>query len=91
MQGMYAIPIYKRLRDMRDRAIRTPNYRVVYAHALTVAHMAGHLIPDDHPGWSRIEDALQAARAGDLSSLDTIEREISRMMGDGVKPPRISD
>ncbi|MCL4069286.1 hypothetical protein M3484_22265 [Pseudomonas sp. GX19020] len=91
MRGMFAIPFHKRLRDMRDRTIRQPDYRTVYAHALMVAHMSGRLIADDHPGWARIEEAVQAARAGDLSALDIIEREIARMMGDGVKPPAIQE
>ncbi|NPD15789.1 hypothetical protein HOY34_11310 [Xinfangfangia sp. D13-10-4-6] len=88
---MFGISFHKRLRDMRDRTIRQPDYRVVYGHTLMVAHMAGHLIADDHPGWARIEDAVQAARGGDLSALDTIEREIARLMSDGVKPPRLAE
>lgn len=84
-----AIRIHTRLRHLRDEAVRRPKYRVVYAHALTVAHMAGHLIADDHPGWARIEAALQGARSGDPAALDTIEREIARMFGDGVKPPEL--
>lgn len=74
------IPIHKRLRDMRDAAIRRPAYRPVYAHALTVAHMAGRLVADDHPGWARIETALQDARAGDPDALDRIERELLRLL-----------
>lgn len=77
---MTGIPFHKRLRDMRDEAIRRPSYRPVYAHALTVAHMSGHLIADDHPGWARIEDALDAARAGDADALDRITLELARML-----------
>ena len=79
--------IHKRLQHWRDEAIRRPQRRPVYAHMLMVAHMTGRLVADDHPGWMRIEDAIRAARAGDASAIDTIEREISRMMGDGAKPP----
>ncbi len=64
---------------MRDEAMRRPSYRPVYAHALTVADMGGHLIADDHPAWSRIEAAIRAVRNGDNNALDTIEREISRL------------
>lgn len=64
---------------MRDQAIRRPAYRIVYAHALTVAHMDGRLIADDHPSWGRIDAAINAARAGDLDALDTIERELARL------------
>lgn len=80
------IPIHRRLRQMRDEAIRRPSYRPVYAHALTVAHMAGRLVADDHPSWARIEEALQAARAGDPDALDTIERELLRLLGEPVTP-----
>ena len=64
---------------MRDEAIRRPSYRIVYAHALTVAHMDGRLIADDHPSWARIEEAIRAARAGDAHALDMIERELARL------------
>lgn len=71
--------LHKRLRDMRDEAIRRPRYRIVYAHALTVAHMNGKLIADDHPSWARIDEALAAARTGDADALDRIERELLRL------------
>ena len=71
--------LHKRLRDMRDEAIRRPPYRVVYMHALTVAHMDGRLIADDHPSWERVHEAIAAARAGDPDALDTIERELLRL------------
>lgn len=71
--------LYKRLRNMRDEAIRRPAYRVVYAHALMVAHLDGRLIADDHPSWTRIEEAITAARAGSPDALDRIERELMRL------------
>ncbi|MDP0925723.1 hypothetical protein Q0601_00915 [Paracoccus onubensis] len=76
---MTILRLYKRLRDMRDEAIRRPAYRVVYTHALTVAHMEGRLIADDHPSWERIHTAIKSARAGDPDALDTIERELLRL------------
>lgn len=76
---MHQIPIHKRLIRMRDEAIRRPPYRAVYAHALTVAHMEGRLIADDHPAWHRVFDAIAAARGGDAGALDLIERELLRM------------
>ena len=47
---MHAISYHHRLNDMRERTIRDPGYRPVYAHALTVAHMEHRLIASDHPG-----------------------------------------
>ncbi len=76
---MTGIKLHKRLRDMRDEAIRRPEYRVVYAHALTVAHMNGQLIANDHPSWAAIDDAITAARNGAPDALDTIERELLRL------------
>jgi len=64
---------------MRDRALRDPAFRPVYAHALTVAHMEHRLIASDHPGWARIEAALASAQVGDAESLDTIRRELARL------------
>ncbi|WCR05322.1 hypothetical protein [Paracoccus saliphilus] len=83
---MTGLKLYKRLRNMRDEAIRRPSYRVVYAHALTVAHMEGHLVADDHPAWEAINTAISAARNGDPDALDTIEREIARLHDRQVKP-----
>lgn len=80
------VPIHRRLTAMRDEAIRRPSYRAVYAHALTVAHMGGHLVADDHPGWARIEAAIQSAREGDPEALDRIEREMARLLGEPVTP-----
>lgn len=77
---MLGIRFHKRLNDMRDEALRRPEYRAIYAHALTVAHMGGHLVAVDHPSFARIESAIEAARSGDLDALDTIERELSRLM-----------
>ncbi|WCR05618.1 hypothetical protein [Paracoccus saliphilus] len=71
---------------MRDEAIRGPAYRVIFAHALTVAHMEGHLISDDHPAWDAIYTAISAAREADPGALDTIEREIARLHDRPVKP-----
>ena len=76
---MTFLRLHKRLRDMRDEAIRRPDYRVVYAHVLTVAHMDGRLIADDHPSWARIDEAITAARAGDPDALDRIQRELLRL------------
>lgn len=76
---MYAIPFHKRLRDMRDEAIRRPSYRPVYAHAVVTAHMSGRLIADDHPGWARVDAALTAAQAGDPEALNTLARELARL------------
>lgn len=76
---MTGIKLHKRLRDMRDEAIRRPEYRVVYAHALTVAHMNGRLVADDHPSWTAMEEAILAARSGAPDALDTIERELLRL------------
>lgn len=83
---MTGLKLYKRLRNMRDEAIRRPAYRVIYAHALTVAHMEGHLIADDHPAWEAIRSAITAARGGDSHALDAIEREIARLKDRPVKP-----
>lgn len=76
---MTNIRLHKRLRDMRDEAIRRPGFRIVYAHALTVAHMGGRLVADDHPGWARIDEAITAARVGDPDALDRIQRELLRL------------
>jgi len=76
---MYTIPFHKRLRDMRDEAIRRPAYRPVYAHAVMTAHMSGRLIADDHPAWARIDTALRAAQAGDEEALNTLARELLRL------------
>ena len=78
---MTGIKLHKRLKNMRDEAIRRSDYRVVYAHALTIAHMNGRLIADDHPSWQAISDAISAARTGDAGALDTIERELFRLLG----------
>ena len=78
---MTGIKLHKRLKNMRDEAIRRPDYRVVYAHALTIAHMNGHLVADDHPSWQTIFEAVAAARAGDADALDRIEREMLRLLG----------
>lgn len=83
---MTGLRLYKCLRNMRDEAIRRPAYRVVYAHALTVAHMDGRLIADDHPAWVAIHAAIRAAREGQPGALDTIEREIFRLRDRPVKP-----
>lgn len=72
-------PIHKRLRDWRDRSIRQDRYRPVYAHFLMVAHMDKRLVTDDHPSWQRIDAALAAAREGDATALDTIQRELARL------------
>jgi len=77
---MARLSFHQRLNDMRDRAIRDPAYRPVYAHALSVAHLQGRLIAADHPGWARIEAALSAARAGDAEALATLQRELARML-----------
>lgn len=71
--------IHRRLRDWRERAIRQAAYRPVYAHVVTVAHLEGRLIADDHPSWGRINAAIKSARSGDPDALDTIEREIARL------------
>lgn len=76
---MMSISFHRRLNDMRDRALRDPAYRPVYAHALTVAHMEHHLVAADHPGWARIEAALGAAAAGEADALDTVRRELARL------------
>ena len=72
---------------MRDRAIRDPAYRAVYAHALSVAHLQGRLIATDHPGWARIEAALAAARAGEAEALSTLQRELARLLDPPVTHP----
>lgn len=64
---------------MRDQSIRRPAFRQVYAHALLVAHLSGHLIASDHPAFERIWAALQLARDGDPDALDTLERELLRL------------
>jgi len=79
MAHMGIISFHKRLNDMRDRAIRDPSYRPVYAHALTVAHMDQRLIASDHPGWARIEAVLETAAPLDKDALDTIRRELARL------------
>jgi hypothetical protein len=76
---MIGIGYHKRLRNWRDAAIRRAKYRPVYAHALVTAHIGGHLIADDHPGWARIEGAIARARAGEPDAIDSIEREVLRM------------
>lgn len=74
---MSSLSFHRRLNDMRDRALRDPSYRPVYAHALTVAHMEQRLIATDHPGWARIDAALAADLTTD--TLDTIRRELLRL------------
>ncbi len=76
---MNKISFHRRLNDMRDRALRDPSYRLVYAHALTVAHMRQKLIATDHPSWARLEAALAEAKDGNTDALDTIRRELSRL------------
>lgn len=76
---MTTLSLHRRLRDLRDEAIRRPTYRAVYAHVLTVAHMDGRLVADDHPSWDRLDAAITAARAGDPDALDAIERELLRL------------
>jgi hypothetical protein len=77
---MASLSFHQRLNDMRDRALRDPSYRPVYAHALSVAHLQGRLIASDHPSWARMEAALIAARGGDPGALDTIQRELARLV-----------
>lgn len=60
---MTKLATHKRLRDMRDEAIRRPSYRPVYLHALGVAHMSGCLVADDHPAWASVFAALSELRA----------------------------
>lgn len=76
---MSSISFHRRLNDMRDRALRDPSYRPVYAHALTVAHMDSRLIATDHPGWARLDAALASAQGCDAETLDTIRRELLRL------------
>lgn len=85
---MTAIRIHKRLNNARDEAIRRPAYRPVYSHMLLIAHMAGHLIADDHPSWGVIETAILAARAGDTDAIDIIERELSRLRHQAKAAPQ---
>ena len=77
---MGSISFHRRLNDMRERAIRDSAYRPVYAHALTVAHMQHRLIATDNPGWARIAAALAAVQDGDTEALDTIRRELARLL-----------
>jgi len=77
---MGSISFHRRLNDMRDRAIRDASYRPVYAHALAVAHMQHRLIATDNPAWARIEAALAVALDGDTEALDTIRRELARLL-----------
>lgn len=74
-----SLNLHKRLRNMRDQSIRHPKHRVIYAHALTVAHMDGRLIADDHPSWDAIFRAISEARSGSKDAIDTIERELTRL------------
>jgi len=76
---MSSISFHRRLNDMRDRALRDPSYRPVYAHALTVAHLEHRLIACDHPGWARIEAALTSVQSDNIDTLDTIRRELARL------------
>jgi hypothetical protein len=76
---MSSISFHRRLNDMRDRALRDPSYRPVYAHALTVAHMDHRLIAADHPGWDRIEAALAEVQSDDPEALNTLRRELARL------------
>lgn len=76
---MISISFHRRLNGMRDRALRDPAYRPVYAHALTVAHMEHRLVASDHPGWARIEAALMAAQGGNAEALTTLQRELARL------------
>ena len=71
--------LHKRLQDWRDRAWRQKKDLPVYAHILVTAHSQGRLIADDHPGWSRLDEAIRAARSGDRDALDRIEREALRL------------
>ena len=68
-----------RLRRMRDRSIRQPGYRQVYAHALMVAHMSGRMVAVDDPALQRIRAAIDAARRGDTGALDRIDRDLSQL------------
>ncbi len=77
---MASLSFHQRLNDMRERAIRDGSYRPVYAHAVSVAHLQGRLIASDHPGWARIEAALSAARNGDIDALNTVQRELARLL-----------
>jgi len=76
---MGSISFHRRLNDMRERAIRDPSYRPVYAHALSVAHMEDRLIASDHPGWARLVAALTAAQEGERDALEAIRRELARL------------
>lgn len=81
---MWAMTSYhRRLNDLRDRAIRDPAFRPVYAHALTVAHLEGALVAADHPAWTRIETALAAARRGEAEAVATLIRELARLRPGG--------
>lgn len=78
---MPTVTLHKRLQNWRDRAIRRQSDLPVYAHLLVIAHREGQVIAQDHPGWQRLEDAIQAARSGDPDALDRIEREFLRLKG----------
>lgn len=70
---------HRRLNDLRDRAIRDPAFRPVYAHALTVAHLQGALIAADHPAWAGVEAALAALRRGEAEAVSALLRELLRL------------
>ncbi|ADO43540.1 hypothetical protein [Ketogulonicigenium vulgare] len=76
---MHGISIHERLKNWRYAALRQAKYRAIYAHAVMVAHLDGHLVADDHPSWTRIDAALDAARAGDAEAISIVLREITRL------------
>jgi hypothetical protein len=71
--------LHQRLINWRDRAWRRKRDLPVYAHMLIMAHSNGSLIAKDHPSWARLDAAIDAARRGDETALDLIEREAIRL------------
>lgn len=75
---MSEFSLHNRLNDWRDRAWRRKRDLPVYAHILVTAHSKGALIANDHPFWSRLDAAIEAAQSGDPTALDCISVEAKR-------------
>jgi hypothetical protein len=76
---MSAQTLHRRLKKWRERAWRRKCDLPVYAHMLVTAHSQGELIACDHPSWARLDQAIDAARAGDGDALDRIALEAVRL------------
>lgn len=76
---MSEFSLHNRLKKWRDRAWRRRRDMPVYAQILVTAHSQGALIANDHPSWTRLDKAIEAARKGDPDALDLIALEAIRL------------